>query len=186
MSSREDVNRLLTELREGKEGAGEALLPLVYDELHALAKAFMNNERSGHTLQTTALVHEAYLRLGGGEKVSCKGKAHFMRVAAQAMRRILIDHARGKKTEMRGGNRERESLSPDSALAKEKTCIDLLALDDALKILGDMDPRMVQVVELRFFAGLNVNETAEVLEISPRTVMNEWNMAKAWLKEKIG
>lgn len=186
MSSREDVNRLLSELSEGKEGAGEALLPLVYDELHALAKGYMHYERSGHTLQTTALVHEAYLKLGGGEKVSWKGKAHFMRVAARAMRRILIDHARSKRSEMKGGGRERESLNEDADLSMEDSSFDLLALDDALQNLAEVDPRIVQVVELRFFAGLGVEETAEVLGISPRTVMNEWKMAKAWLKEKIG
>lgn len=185
MPSREDVTRLLADLSKGKEGAGEALLPLVYDELHALAKRHMHHERIDHTLQTTALLHEAYLRLGGGEKVAWRNKAHFMKVAARAMRRILIDHARSKRSEIKGGNLVRKSLNEDDAMAVNDSQIDLLALDDILKELAEVDSRIVQVVELRYFAGLSVDETAEVLGISPRTVMYEWKMAKAWLTDKI-
>ncbi len=185
MPSKEDVARLLADMSIGKEGAGEALLPLVYDELHALAKRYMYYEQPDHTLQTTALLHEAYLKMGGGEKVAWQNKAHFMKVAAQAMRHILIDHARRKHSEKKGGNMEKKPLRDDDAVSMDTSPVDLLALDDTLEELAQVDPRIVQVVELRYFAGLDVDETAEVLGISPRTVMYEWKMAKAWLVEKI-
>lgn len=186
MPSRDDVTRLLADLSRGKTGASEALLPLVYDELHALARGYMRRERPGHTLQTTALIHEAYLKLGGGEQIAWEGRAHFMKVAAQAMRRILIDHARSKKSERKGGDRDREPLEEDAAAYMDSPSVDLLALDDALEKLADVDPRMVQVVELRYFAGLSVDETAKILDISSRTVKNEWRTAKAWLIDQVG
>jgi RNA polymerase sigma factor (TIGR02999 family) len=185
MPSREEVTRLLADLSAGRKDAGAALLPLVYDELHALARSYMRRERPGHTLQTTALVHEAYLRLGGGEDIAWESRAHFMKVAAQAMRRILIDHARSKRSERKGGGRDRQPLEEDAAVFVEDSSLDLLALDQALGKLSDMDPRMVQVVELRFFAGLSVEDTAKILGISEKTVKTEWRMAKAWLMEQV-
>jgi len=184
--SREDVTRLLTDLSKGIVGAGDALLPLVYDQLHALAKNQMRRESPGHTLQTTALVHEAYLKLGCGENVEWTGRAHFMKVAARAMRRVLIDHARSKGSQKRGGDMQRKPLNENGALSIENSSLDLLILDDALQNLAKVDPRIVQVVELRFFAGLTVDETAKILEISPRTVKNEWRIAKAWLMDNMG
>lgn len=185
MPSREEVTRLLADLSAGRQGADEALLPLVYDELHAMAKSFMRGERPGHTLQTTALVHEAYLKLGGSSEDEWENRAHFLRVAARAMRRILIDHARSKRSLRKGGNRQREPLDEDAMMGAQDPTIDYLALDNALELLAAVDPRIVQVVELRFFAGLSVEDTAKVLAVSPRTVKYEWRMAKAWLMEKI-
>ncbi|MFH2000340.1 MAG: sigma-70 family RNA polymerase sigma factor [Planctomycetota bacterium] len=179
------MTRLLADLSAGREGAGEALLPIVYDELHSMARIYMRGERPDHTLQTTALVHEAYLRLGGTYEEGWESQGHFMRVAAQAMRRILIDHARSKHSLRRGGDRKREPLDEEAMALVEEPPIDFLALDCALKKLADVDPRIVQVIELRFFAGLSVEDTAKVLAISPRTVKYEWRMAKAWLMEKI-
>jgi RNA polymerase sigma factor (TIGR02999 family) len=178
----------LTDLSRGRTGAGDELLPLIYDELRALARSYMRRERPGHTLQTTALVHEAFLRLGGGGDISWENRTHFMKVAARAMRRILIDHARSKKSERKGGNREREPLEEDAAIlmGDEESSIDILALDSALVKLGEVDPRIVQVVELRFFAGMSVEDTAKVLDVSPSTVKNEWRMAKAWLMHQMG
>jgi len=188
VSSREDVTRLLADLSAGRTGAGDELLPLVYDELRALARSYMRRERPGHTLQTTALVHEAFLKLGGGEEIPWENRAHFMMVAARAMRRILIDHARSKRSERKGGDREREPLEEDAAVIMDggDSSIDMLALDHALKKLAEVDPRIVQVVELRYFAGLSVEDTAKVLSVSPSTVKNEWRMAKAWLMHRMG
>jgi RNA polymerase sigma factor (TIGR02999 family) len=175
---------LLKELSAGKEGAKEALLPLIYDELRALARYFLRDERAAHTLQTTELVHEAYIRLCGLEQETSEGKIQYMRLAAQAMRRVLIDHARRKYSQKRGGRRRRTSLNPAMGIKIEDT-VDLLALDQALHNLSDLDPRLGQVVELRYFGGLTVEETARVLDISPRTVKSDWKMAKAWLKQEL-
>jgi RNA polymerase sigma factor (TIGR02999 family) len=180
----EDVTRLLADLSAGKQGAGDALLPLVYQELHNLAEYYMRGERPGHTLQATALVHEAFLRLGGGEKASFEDRGHFMRLAARAMRRILIDHARRKKSEKEGGGRHQVTLE-NVALFMEETHTDLLALDTALDNLSAMDPQLARIVELRFFAGLTVEQTARVLEISDRTVKRDWRTARAWLKVEL-
>ena len=185
MPSREDVTRLLEDLGAGREGAGEELLPLVYDELHALARHYMSRERHGHTLQTTALVHEAYLRLAGDQDISWESRAHYFRVAARAMRRVLIDHARLKKTEKKGAGRKREPLD-EVAIFMEESSTDLLALDKALCRLAEVDPQLVQVVELRFFGGLTIEDTARTLDISPRTVKREWQMARVWLKQDLG
>ena len=184
MPSRNDITRLLADLSAGKEEAGEAVMSLIYDELRALAKSHMHRERSGHTLQTTALVHEAFIRLGGGKVTAWESRAHFMRTAAQAMRRILIDHARRKATDKLGGGRRRTPLD-ELAVFDERTSPDLLALDRALDKLAAVDPQVAQMVELRFFGGLTVKETAQVLDVSPRTVDYDWRMAKAWLQKEI-
>ncbi len=182
--AKRDVTLLLNELSAGKEGAEGELLPLIYDELRALARYFMRNERTGHTLQTTALVHEAYLRLCGSRQDSWENKAHYMRLAARAMRRVLVDHARRKYSQKRGGEAARVPLDPGMAIQIDET-IDHLALDEALTKLAALDPRLCQVVELRYFCGLTVDETAKVIGTSPRTTKSDWKMAKAWLKQEL-
>jgi RNA polymerase sigma factor (TIGR02999 family) len=185
LSSRRDITNLLRELSAGKKGAEEELLPLLYDELRALARYYMRDERTGHTLQTTALVHEAYLRMGGRKDEAFENRAHYMRVAAQAMRRVLIDHARKKKTSKEGGGWHRQVFEKAEELSIN-TSVDLISLDSALEKLGNMDEQLAQIVELRFFGGLTIEETAQVLSVSPRTVKYDWRMAKAWLKEEMG
>lgn len=180
-----EVTRLLAQLSEGRIGAEEALLPLVYDELHSLAHQFMRGERPGHTLQTTALVHEAYLRLGGEHGASWESRAHFLRMASKAMRRILIDHARRKRTDKKGGERKREPLD-GVTVSDGKSPVDVLLLNSALEKLAEVDPRTVEMVELRFFGGLTVEETAKVMGVSPRMLMYDWRMAKAWLRQELG
>ena len=181
MCPKEDVTKLLRDLSVGKTEAGEKLLPLVYEELRSLAAYYMRNERPGHTLQTTALVHEAYLRLCGGMDMDWESKAHFLGIAANTMRRILIDYARKRNREKKGGGWKRESLDKVEAFIGEPS-MDLIALNQAMEHLSEIDPTMVRVVELKFFGGLTVEETAKVLSISPRTVKNEWRTAKAWLR----
>jgi RNA polymerase sigma factor (TIGR02999 family) len=184
MPGKEDVTRLLQDLGAGKEGADAELLSLVYDELRALAGYYMRRERPGHTLQTTALVHEAYLRLAGEREIPWESRAHYFRVAARAMRRVLIDHARLKKTGKKGAGRRRDPLD-EAAVFMEESSTDLVALDQALSRLVEVDPRLVQVVELRFFGGLSIEDTARILNISPRTVKREWQTARVWLKREI-
>jgi len=184
LSSQEDITRLLADLSAGKKGADEALLPLVYKELHNLAKHYMKQERADHTLQTTALVHEAFLRLNGGKDTTWESRAHFIRLAARAMRRVLIDHARHKNTQKKGGGRSKRSLD-ELVLPVEASSIDLLALDSALEKLTAFDANLVQIVELLFFGGMTVNETAEVLGVSRRTVFRDWRTARSWLKLEI-
>ncbi|MHC4942578.1 MAG: sigma-70 family RNA polymerase sigma factor [Planctomycetota bacterium] len=185
MPPKEDVTRLLADLSAGKKGAAEALMPLLYDELRALARHYMRGERVDHTLQTTALVHEAYLRLGGKMETAWENKAHYMRVAARAMRHVLIDHARRKRAAKKGGTWKKESLDKAAEILEEAS-IDLLAVDQALSDLAKIDEQMAQVVELKFFGGLTIEETANVLGISPSTVKHEWVLAKAWLRQQIG
>ena len=162
----------------------ERLIPLVYHELRKRAAAYLRHEREGHTLQPTALVHEAYLRLVDQREVLWQNRAHFFGVAAQAMRRILVDHARGRKRVKRGGDDQRITLT-DAVLMGEPRSVDLLDLDAALERLAVLDPRQCRIVELRYFAGLSVEETAETLDISPATVKREWTMAKAWLSAEL-
>jgi RNA polymerase sigma-70 factor, ECF subfamily len=182
--SQHDITALLTELQAGSREAEAKLVPLVYNELRRLAGRYMRRERLDHTLQPTALVHEAYLRLIGQRNFQWQNRAHFFGVAAQMMRRILVDHARTKKAEKRGGNAPKVPLNESLACTGEKSA-ELLALDEALTRLSQRDPRQAQVVELRFFGGLSEEEAAEVLGISPRTVKRDWTVARAWLYKEI-
>jgi RNA polymerase sigma factor (TIGR02999 family) len=182
--SAHEVTRLLLAWNEGDQAALEKLMPLVHAELHRLAHHYLGGERHGHTLQTTALIHEAYLRLIDWKSVRWQNRAHFFGVSARLMRRILVDFARSRPPLERAGQLQQVSL--DEALAvSEEPSADLVALDEALTTLAELDPRKSRVVELRFFGGLSVEETAEVLQVSPITVMREWNKAKAWLYREL-
>ena len=180
MPSAKEVTQLLLAWNRGDQSALEKLIPLVHDELHRLARRYMRRERAGHTLQTTALVNEAYLRLIDADCVHWQNRAHFFAISAQLMRRILVDFARARKYARRGGGATRVSLAEAVELAGERGS-DLVALDDALGALSEVDARKSRVVELRFFGGMNVQETAEVLHVSPETVMRDWKFAKVWL-----
>jgi RNA polymerase sigma factor (TIGR02999 family) len=176
----QEVTQLLIAWSNGDRGALEKLMPLVYDELRRLARRYMNREPAGHTLQTTALVNEAYLRLIEQKEVKWQNRAHFFAISAQLMRRILVSMARARQADKRGG--EARQVSLDEALViSENRAAELVALDDAMNELASLDPRRSRVVELRYFGGLSVEETAEVLKVSPDTVMREWKRAKAWL-----
>ena len=172
---------MLAELRSGNKEALAMLIPLVYDELHRLAEHYMRNERVGHTLQPTALINEAYLRVASAEKADWQHRAHFVAVAAGTMRRVLIDHARKQEAAKRGGKQAALPLEDSPEYLSEERSEELIALDEALTRLQELDPRQSQVVELRFFGGLTVEETAEVLGISPKTVKRDWAVARAWL-----
>jgi RNA polymerase sigma factor (TIGR02999 family) len=174
------VTQLLIDWSNGNQSALDRLMPLVDQELHRLAHHYMRRENAGHTLQTTALVNEAYLKLIDQKHVHWKNRSHFFVLSAQLMRRILVDHARSRQYAKRGGGAQRISFDEALAVCSERGA-DLVALDDALNLLSSIDPRKGKVVELRFFGGLSVEETAEALEISAVTVMREWSMAKAWL-----
>ncbi|MEK6280270.1 MAG: sigma-70 family RNA polymerase sigma factor [Acidobacteriota bacterium] len=175
-----EVTQLLLDWSSGNQAALDRLMPLVDRELHRVAHHYMRRENPGHTLQTTALVNEAYLKLIDQKHVHWKNRAHFFALAAQLMRRILVDHARRRRYAKRGGGAHKISLD-DAMIVSPKRGADLIALDEALDKLTAIDPRKGKVVELRFFGGLNVEETAEALQISSVTVMREWSMAKAWL-----
>jgi len=175
----EDVSALLHAWSEGDQSALDRLTPIVYDELHRLARHYMSGERSAHSLQTTALVNEAYLRLVDYKRMQWQNRAHFFAVSAQLMRRILVDHARRHNLK-RGAGILHVSLEEAAVIGGDRD-EDLVALDDALHALARFDTRKSQVVELRFFGGLSVEETAEVLRISPITVMRDWSTARAWL-----
>jgi RNA polymerase sigma factor (TIGR02999 family) len=179
-SDREDVTVLLAELSKGNEAAASKLIPLVYAELRRLASGYMRRERSDHTLQATALVHEAYLKLVDQRSVDWQNRAHFFGVAAQIMRRILVDHARGHLREKRGGGQRLVPIDEALVFAPEQS-LELVKLDHALERLTKLDPRQAKIVELRFFGGLTVEQTADLLGISPKTVKRDWSMAKAWL-----
>jgi RNA polymerase sigma-70 factor, ECF subfamily len=184
-SSAGDVTGLLKAWSAGDERALEKLTPLVYQELHRRARRYMANERTGHTLQTTALVNEVYLRLVDIHQRNWENRSHFYAVCAQLMRRILVDFARSRKYQKRGGGVRLMPL--DEALSVCNECPpQILAVDEALRNLAEVDPRKSRVVELRFFGGLRVDETAEVMKISPETVMRDWKMAKVWLLREIG
>jgi RNA polymerase sigma-70 factor, ECF subfamily len=180
MSETHEVTMLLFALTNGEDGAASKLIPVVYDELRRLAGSYMRRERVDHTLQATALVHEAYLKLIEQRSVNWQSRAHFFGIAAQLMRRILIDHARGHVREKRGGEQQKVSLDEAFVFAEHRAD-ELLAVDDSLNLLAKIDPRQARVVELRFFGGLNVEEAAEVLGVSPKTVKRDWSVAKAWL-----
>ena len=177
------VTALLFAWRGGDDGALEQLVPLVHEELHRIARGCMKGERAGHSLQATALVNEAYLRLMGAQQVDWQNRVHFLAVSARLMRRILVDFARSKKYQKRGGGAQAVTL--DEGLIVAEPGRDLVALDEALDALARLDERKAKVVEMRFFGGLTVEETAAALSVSPDTVMRDWRLAKAWLLREL-
>ena len=182
--SSQPISELLVRWKRGNEGALKALLPLVYDELRRLAHHHLQAERPNHTLQSTALVHEAYLRLVGQEPLRLDNRAHFFAVASHLMREILVDYARKHLAAKRGANSLTLSLDEAIALPRKRD-LNLVALDDALKRLAVRDARQSRIVEMRFFGGLSIDETSEVLKVSPATVNREWTVARAWLHREI-
>ena len=182
-ASPQDVTRLLQAWSDGDEGALEELVPIIHAELHRLAKHYLKRERPGHTLQTSALVNEAYVRLINWKTARFESRAHFYGVSAQLMRRILVDFAR-RRPRAKGASVRQVSLEDALAIAAEPDA-DLVALDEALVELAQLDPRKARIVELRFFGGLSVDETASFLDISPATTLREWNKAKAWLYREL-
>jgi RNA polymerase sigma-70 factor, ECF subfamily len=179
-----DLSRLLADASAGKREALDALLPLVYDELHRQAAAYMRRERPGHTIQATALVHEAYLRLMKEPHTRWHNRAHFCAIAANSMRQILVERARARRRLKRAGDQQRITLS-DAIPAATPEALDVEVLDAALTRLTELDPELARVVELRFFGGLSIEETAEVLGVSPATVKRSWATARAWLKREM-
>jgi RNA polymerase sigma-70 factor (ECF subfamily) len=179
------ATQLLLEWSAGDERAREEMLPLVYEELRRLARGFLARERPGHTLQPTALVHEAYLRLVDQRQVNWKNRAQFVGVAAVMMRRILVNHARGRSADKRGGEAQKVTLSlaHEIGVAPE---VDLIAVHDALDRLAALDPRKGRIVELKFFGGLTTAEMAEVMQLSPATIEREWSFSRAWLYDAVG
>ena len=191
MSEPADITGLLKAWSQGDKEALEQLMPLVYAQLHAQARRYMRSERADLTLQSTALVHEVYLRLTKAHDVNWSDRAHFFALSAQIMRRILVDAARARTASKRGGGAPRAGRSPADdpdriPTAQSDTDLMLCALDDALDSLAQRDPRRVKVIELRFFAGLSVEETAGMLQVSPQTVMRDWRLAKVWLARELG
>jgi len=180
----ENITALLVGYGRGDKEALDKLMPIVYDELRRQAARYLRREQAGHTLQTTALIHEAYVRLVDQRNVQWQNRAHFFGIAAQMMRRILVDHARTKKRAKRGGSVIKVSLA-DATLPVNERDLDVVALDEALNRLAEIDEQQSRVVELRFFSGLTVEETAEVMHISPATVKRDWSMAKAWLHREL-
>ena len=178
--SAQEVTQLLGDWSSGDEGALEKLIPLVQPELHRLAHHYMSRERAGHTLQTTALLNEAYLQLTDKTQPTWQNRTHFMAVAAQLMRRIMVDHARARHALKRGAGAIRVTLD-ETALVTEERAEELLALDEALEKLAEFDRRRCEIVEMRYFGGLTVEEIADVLKVHPNTVMRDWRAAKAWL-----
>ncbi len=179
-----ELTELLQEWSKGNESARERLMPLVYDELRRLAHQHMRREKPGHMLQTTALVHEAYLRLIDQSQVHFENRAHFFAIAARLMRQILVDDARRRNSEKRGGGEVPVALDDASNLAQVEAA-NVLALDEALTLLAKKDRRQSEIVELRFFGGLSIEETAEVLNVSPGTVVRDWTFARAWLNDEM-
>ncbi|HTG85721.1 MAG TPA: sigma-70 family RNA polymerase sigma factor [Pyrinomonadaceae bacterium] len=179
-----EITQLLAEWRDGNQAALDDLYPLVYAELHRLARRYMSRERKGHTLQTTALINEAYVRLVDQREVQWANRSHFFAISAQIMRRILIDHARRYAYAKRGGGARQVSLDETATVALGDLS-EFLRLDEALKSLAELDPRRSQVVELKYFGGLNNDEIAGVLKISKNTVIRDWNMARAWLYSQL-
>lgn len=178
-----EVTRLLHEWRAGDRSSSDRLMTLIYPELHAIAHRQLGHERDGHTLQTTALLHEAYLRLVGVD-VEWEDRKHFFAVAARAMRRVLVDHARARARDKRGGDVQVVTLDDELVLAEE-SAVDLVALDEALHRLADVDERKARAMELHFFGGLSYEETARALDVSPATVHRDLRMAKAWLHQQL-
>jgi RNA polymerase sigma factor (TIGR02999 family) len=182
--SPQEITQLLVDWSNGDEQALERLMPLVYQELHRLAHRHFGRERAGHTLQTTALVHEAYMRMIDQREVHWQNRLHFFAVAAQMMRRILVDYARTRRFAKRGGGAQHVSIDEAMVVSDERAA-DVVALDEALTSLAEFDQRKSKMVELRFFGGLSIEETAEALDVSPGTVMRDWTLAKAWLQREI-
>jgi len=180
----QEITQLLLNWSKGDASALDQLIPLVYPQLRRIARAYMGRENSAQTLQTSALINEAYLRLVNQQQVEWQDRAHFFAVAAQIMRHILVDHARRYRRNKRGGGAQHVELDDISVVCEERA-VELVALDDALKRLAEMDPRKSQIVELRFFGGLTVDETAEVMKLAPITIMREWRAAKAWLGREV-
>jgi len=184
-STPKDISLLLRQWSEGNRAAMEELLPLVYDELHRQAECYLRRERVGHTLQPTALIHEAYLRLIDQRDVRWQSRTHFFAIAAKMMRRVLIDYARAKHRDKRGGDAVRLTLDPAILVATDKDSVDLIALDQALQRLAEFDEQQARVVQLRYFGGLSLEETAEVLHISRATTARDRDVAKAWLRREL-
>ena len=182
----QNTTQLLSGVVQGNRQDAEALMPLVYDELRVLAAKRLQAERAGHTLQPTALVNEVYLRMIDQTRVDWRDRSHFFAVAASVMRRILIDHARKRAAEKRGGGARRLMIEPDFELTEDTNPADLVALDDLLNELCRLNERHARIVELRFFTGLNISETAEALGVSTATVKNDWRVARAWLMSQLG
>jgi RNA polymerase sigma factor (TIGR02999 family) len=183
-SSPQEITRLLSDWSQGDKAALDKLTPLVYAELHHIARRQMSNERPGHTLQATALINEAYLKIAGQEGFGWQSRAHFFAVCAQVMRHILIDHARTHARDKRGGGAIHVSLD-EAAVSVEEQATDFIALDEALRALEALDPQKGRIIELRYYGGLSVEEVAEILKISPATVGREWRRAKAWLYHEL-
>ena len=180
------ISRLLHAWSGGNRDALDDLLPLVYDELHRQAHRFLRRERQNHTLQTTALIHEAYLKLVEQTRISWQNREHFFAISANLMRRILVNYANTRGRKKRGGSAENLHLDESLLIAVKKTDVDLLDLDEALTRLGKMDKQQEQIVELRYFSGLTIEETAESLGVSPATIKRDWRMTKAWLHRELG
>jgi len=182
---RGEITQMLRRWSDGKREALDELMPLVYEELHRQAARYLRRESQGHTLQTTALIHEAYLKLVDQREVQWQNRAHFFAIAAQAMRRILVDYARTKQREKRGGGDAKLPLGEAISVAVDEKAVDLIALDEALTKFAAIDFQQARVVELRYFSGLSLEETAEVLHISRATVARDWNVARAWLHREL-
>jgi len=183
-SPQQQVTQLLCDWRNGDEKALEKLIPLIQPELHRLAHAYMSRERAGHTLQTTALLDDAYMQLAGGTGLPWQNRAHFFAIAAQLMRRIMVHHARKRRAQKRGGDAVMVKLD-EAAVPAESRSAELVALDEALERLARLDERQARVVECRFFAGMSVEETAEALDVAPATVKRDWSIARAWLNREL-
>lgn len=182
--SSNNVTQMLHDWSKGDQKVLDRLIPIVYEELRRQATRYLRRERPGHTLQTTALIHEAYIRLIDQKSVRWQNRAHFFAISAQLMRRILVDHARSRQAAKRGGSDIKLPLE-EAMIVSQGREVNLVALDEALERLAVIDPQQSRVVELRFFSGLSVEETAEVLGVSPRTITRDWNVAKAWLRREI-
>jgi RNA polymerase sigma factor (TIGR02999 family) len=181
-----EISRLLQAWGDGNGKALDELLPLVYDELHRQAHRFLRRERQSHTLQTTALIHEAYLNLIKYEQISWQNREHFFAISANLMRRILVNYANARHRQKRGGATENLQLDDSIMIAAENTDVDLLALDEALTKLAKMDKQQAQIVELRYFGGLTIEETAEVMGIAPATIKRDWKLTRTWLYRELG
>lgn len=185
MDQTRDITQMLRRWGEGNRDALEDLMPLVYDELHKQAARFLRHERRDHTLQATALIHETYLKLSGQDEIDWENRAHFFAISSKLMRRILVDHARAKNRQKRGGDAVKLALDEAGSVAIQEKGIDLMALDEALQRLEKKDSQQARIVELRYFAGLSLEETAAALKVSRTTVATDWSMAKAWLHREL-